>query len=269
MIRVLSEIKDGFNDYLTSFKNPLVWSYLAYMDISMRYKRSSLGPWWVTISIVLIVLVLSTIWPQLLSEDFDFFVPYFAIGYVLWFWFSNSITESTTAMIEFEGLFKQSNIPLSAYLLRVTLRNFIIFLHNAVLIIVIVVLFSKNINESFIFLSLPAIFLIFISLNSISIVLAIFSLRFRDLTNIIATLMQLLFFVTPIIWHPSILEGGRKGFLVDYNIFYYWIDIIRQPLLGLDVHVNSLSIVFLSTVFFLIISCLFIGRFKKKIIFWM
>lgn len=269
MKKFFIEIMDGFNDHIKSFKNPLVWAYLAYMDIAMRYKRSLLGPWWVTISIVLIVVVLSTIWPQLLSADFNFFVPYFAIGYILWFWFSNSITESATAMIEFEGIFKQSNIPLSSYLLRVSLRNFIIFLHNAVLIFVIVIFFNKDVGENFLLLSLPAILLIFFSLNSISIIIAIFSLRFRDLTNIITTLMQLLFFVTPIIWHPSILEAGRKGFLVDYNLFYYWVDIIRQPLLGLKVHENSLIIVFLSTVFFLLFSCLLMGRFKKKIIFWM
>lgn len=268
MINFLKNFQQGFEDFHNSIKYPFKWIYLGYVDVFLRYKRSILGPWWITISISLVIYVLSNLWPQILSTNYNFFVPYFAIGYVLWHWFSSSIIESSSSMNEFEGLIKQINIPVSTYLLRISLRNFFIFSHNCLLILIVVIIFNRDvILFDLIFISIPAMFLIFLSLTAIGIIIAILSVRYKDLTSIIGFLMQLLFFITPIIWHPDIIN--KSATLVEYNLIYYWIDIIRQPLLGLQIHQDSIIVIVISSFVLTLISALLIGKYKKKIIYWL
>jgi len=268
MANLLQNILLGLDDFQQSIRQPLKWIYLGYIDIFLRYKRSIIGPFWITISISVIIFVLSHLWAQILSIDFNFFVSYFAIGYILWYWLSSTVIESSSSMTEFEGLIKQIKIPISTYLLRVSLRNFLVFLHNCVLIVLVIFIFDNQVNIfEFITISLPSIFLIFISLTSLGVMISIISVRYRDLSSIISFLMQLLFFITPIIWHPDIINKSTA--LIEYNLFFYWIDVIRQPLLGLEVHENSLLVIFVSSIICILVSAFVIGRYKKKIIYWL
>ena len=68
-------LSDGLKDNYNSLMNPSKWLYLAYMDVLLRYKRTLLGPWWITLSIGVIILSLSFVWPTVLSVDLSFFVP--------------------------------------------------------------------------------------------------------------------------------------------------------------------------------------------------
>ena len=267
MANLLQNILLGLDDFQQSIRQPLKWIYLGYIDIFLRYKRSIIGPFWITISISVIIFVLSHLWAQILSIDFNFFVSYFSIGYILWYWLSSTVIESSSSMTEFEGLIKQIKIPISTYLLRVSLRNFLVFLHNCVLIVLVIFIFDNQVNIfEFITISLPSIFLIFISLTSLGVMISIISVRYRDLSSIISFLMQLFFFINPLIWHPDIINKSTA--LIEYNLFFYWIDVIRQPLLGLEVHENSLLVIFVSSIICILVSAFVIGRYKKKIIYW-
>lgn len=268
MSNLFQHILHGLDDFQQSIRHPLKWLYLGYMDVFLRYKRSIIGPFWITISISVVIFVLSHLWAQILSLDFNFFVSYFAIGYILWHWLSSTVIESSSSMTEFEGLLKQINIPISTYLLRVSLRNFLIFLHNCLLIILVIFLFGNNVNFfQFLTISLPSIFLILISLTSLGIMISVISVRYRDISSIISFLMQLLFFITPIIWHPDVIN--KSTLMIEYNLFFYWIDVIRQPLLGLEIHDNSILIIFVTSIICILVTAFVIGRYKKKIIYWL
>lgn len=264
----MNYIIKGLKDYYESILKPLSWLYLGYMDITLKYKRTLLGPWWVTLGICMIVGVLSTVWPHILSTDFNFFIPYFSIGFVIWNWFSSTILESTSSLIESENLIKQIRIPISTHLLRCSIRNFISFGHNSVLILIVIYIYNLNIDfKVLIFYTFPSLLLIFFSLNSIGIILGIFALRFRDFNNISFFILQILFFFTPIIWHPSILN--KSSYFLEFNLIYYWVDIIRQPILGLEIHQNSLLVIFFSSLILFFLSCLFIGKYRNRIIYWL
>jgi len=261
-------LSDGLKDNYNSLMNPSKWLYLAYMDVLLRYKRTLLGPWWITLSIGVIILSLSFVWPTVLSVDLSFFVPYFTIGYVMWHWIQSSVLESSSSFIEFEGLLKQIKIPISTYLLRVTTRNFFIFIHNFTLIVIALVFFNSDVYLlNFFLISVPSLLLIFISINSIGVLLAFASIRYRDLINIIGFILQLLFFFTPILWHPSIL--GKSIALVNMNIIYHWIEIVRQPLLGMKIPDYSFIIIALSTLFLLLLSFIVIGKYQNKFVYWL
>ena len=258
----------GINDYINSIKKPMTWLFIGLMDVSLQYKRTILGPWWNTMGIVLIISVLSSIWANLLKIDINFFIPYFTIGFIVWSWFSSTLIDMSKCLIEVEGLLKQVNIPLSSHLLRISIRNFIIFLHNSALIFLVITFFNLDVLFlEFILFSLPGIVLIFLSINSLGIIISLLSLRYRDIGNLIFFVLQILFFLTPVLWHPDILDKHLS--IVEMNPMYYWVDIIRQPILGLDIHNNSLIIIATSTIVLLIISFYMIGKYKNRLIYWL
>jgi len=258
----------GINDHINSIKKPMSWLYIGFMDVFLKYKRTILGPWWNTLGIVLIISVLSSIWANLLKIDINFFIPYFTIGFIVWSWFSSTLIDMSKCLVEVEGLIKQVNIPLSSHLLRVSIRNFIIFLHNGALILLVIPFFNLDVLFlEFIVFSLPGIVLIFFSMNSLGIILALLSLRYRDIGNLIFFVLQILFFLTPVLWHPDILD--KHVSIVEMNLMYYWVDIIRQPILGLDIHNNSLIIITISTIILFIISFYMTGKYKNRLIYWL
>ena len=104
-------------------------------------------------------------------------------------------------------------------------------------------------------------------MNSLGIILALLSLRYRDIGNLIFFVLQILFFLTPVLWHPDILD--KHVSIVEMNLMYYWVDIIRQPILGLDIHNNSLMIITISTIILLIISFYMTGKYKNRLIYWL
>ena len=104
MANLIQYLLQGLDDFQQSIRYPLKWLYLGYMDVFLRYKRSIIGPFWITISISVVIFVLSHLWAQILSIDFNFFVSYFAIGYILWHWLSSTVIESSSSMTEFESI---------------------------------------------------------------------------------------------------------------------------------------------------------------------
>ncbi|MCL4630625.1 ABC transporter permease [Burkholderia multivorans] len=63
--------------------------------------------------------------------------------------------------------------------------------------------------------------------NVIAMVVALLSARFRDLPQIVSALLQVAFYVTPIIFRPNALN--RFSFIVEWNPLAYLINIVREP----------------------------------------
>jgi ABC-type polysaccharide/polyol phosphate export permease len=80
-------------------------------------------------------------------------------------------------------------------------------------------------------LAVPGILLLFINGYWVVTLLALLCARFRDLELIIRNLLQLAFFVTPVFWDFRQVATDR-AFIVDYNVLFYFLEIIRAPLLG-------------------------------------
>jgi ABC-2 type transport system permease protein/lipopolysaccharide transport system permease protein len=80
-------------------------------------------------------------------------------------------------------------------------------------------------------LAIPGIALLFINGYWVCVALAFLCARFRDIEQIIRNLLQLAFFVTPVFWSHTVIQGSKRA-IVDYNVFFYFIEIVRGPLLG-------------------------------------
>ena len=206
-----------------------LWGMLGWQDIRGRYRRSILGPFWLTISMGVLVAALGALYGTLLKIGTADYVPFLALGFIVWTLISGLITDGCTAFISAESIIKQTNLPLSVHVYRMVWRNFLIFCHNAAIFVVVAALFA--IWPGWIgLLALPGLVLLCLNGIWVGLLLGSISARFRDVPPIMASVVRLLFFVTPIIWMPEFMPG--RALVLDFNPFFHVVELVRAPLLG-------------------------------------
>ena len=206
-----------------------LWGRIGWQDVMLRYRRSLLGPFWLTISMGVMVFSLGFIYGDLFSMDVPRYLPFLTAGFLIWGFITATLNEGCQVFIESEGIIRQSDLPLSLFPLRATWRNLIILFHNALIYGIVVLWFPVPLNGSF-WLLIPG--LLVLTLNALwwITLLGMLSARFRDLPQIVASVLQVAFFVTPIIWMPE--SARHRPLIVDLNPFYHLIEILRAPMLG-------------------------------------
>lgn len=228
---------------LTTFKEGRhAWYLLALQDVKGRYRRSVIGPFWITLTSIFFVLGLGLVYSRLLNLNLKEYLPFLACGIIVWTFIVTFVTEGSNAIINSGHIIKQVNMPIMIHLMRVVFRNVIIFLHSWVILIPLLMWYGYLTLKGLIG-SIVGIGLIVYTLTPMITLLALLCARYRDVLPMIASGMQLLFFVTPVMWHPSQLAG--LDLVIKYNIFVYLIDLVREPMLNSVFPVSSALLVVL------------------------
>lgn len=217
------------NDLLTAVKAYDLWSFLAWQDIRVRYRRSKIGPFWITLSMAIFCAALGVVYSQLFKTEIAELLPFLSIGFVVWSFVAGCIGEMPNLFVENAPYIKDMRINLLAILLRAVARNAIMFGHNLLIVFGIFLYFGIWPGWSGL-LALPGFLLVMLNLVVIGIPLSIIGARFRDLAQISQSILQVAFFVTPIFWLPRLLP--EDSWVIAANPVAYFIDLVRSPLLG-------------------------------------
>jgi ABC-type polysaccharide/polyol phosphate export permease len=219
----------GARDLYLGLANWRLWSMLGWNDIHQRYRRSAFGPFWITISMAIFIVLLGFIYSRLFHQDIAVYLPYIATGLITWGFISGTTTEACSAFVENAGIIKQIHLPYSLYTMRMIWRSFIVFLHTIVLIIPIVIFFHMKIGLSSL-LAIPGMFLVVLNQIWLAVVIGVVATRFRDTVQLVTTTIQISMFATPIMWPVSAIPDAR--FIANINPFFHLIELVRAPLLG-------------------------------------
>jgi ABC-type polysaccharide/polyol phosphate export permease len=224
----LSEFKETARDFEeTLHRFPLALN-LAWQDILGRYRGSILGPWWITITTSSLVLGLGINYAALFHQSVAAFLPYVAVGLVMWGFLNASISEGGDAFVSGAGMIKQSSLPLPLFMLRCTIRNVINFGHQIVIILAVLLWFKVFPGVSALW-ALVGLALLVVNLSWLGLLLAMVSTRFRDMPQIVGASLQIVFFLSPIFWTPP--ASMMNSPLIQANPFYFSIQSVREPLL--------------------------------------
>ncbi|WP_243859666.1 ABC transporter permease [Amycolatopsis arida] len=244
----------AFADLRNGFRQRELWSHLGWQDIKQRYRRSVLGPLWITLSMGITALGLGLLYSQLFDSQIGTFLPYITTGFIVWHFLLGNLTEGADTFISNEGLIKHLPAPLSVYVLRTVWRQTIMFGHNLIVYALMIAVFWGSISRPgytitqggipqpgldwSALLAIPGFALLALNAGWVVLLLGIISTRFRDIPQVISALINLLFFMTPIVWSTDILKQ-RFGDTVDWrdliaelNPLYHFIQIVRAPLIG-------------------------------------
>lgn len=244
-----------------------IWLLLGWQDIRLRYRRSQIGPFWITISMAVTIYSMGFLYGKLFKMDLAYYFPFLATGLLTWNLMLNIVNDSTTSLVEGGNFLKQMKLPFIIFPLKIIARNAIIFFHN--IIAVIPILFFAHISLGWhSFLALLGLFIILFNGLVYGMLLGLLGARFRDIVQIITSLMQVIFFITPVMWAPKVLPE-KYMFIASYNPFTHFIEVIRAPLMGSIPSYTSYIVTFSAFVVGLLLTLLVFVRSRHRIIYWL
>jgi len=219
-----------------------LFATLGWLDIKMRYRGSILGPFWLTLSTAVMVAALGLLYSTLFHMNLHEYLPFLALSIVLWNFLSALVGDACICFTQAEGMIRSVRMPYFLYAGQIIVRNFLVLAHNVVVIAVVYVIF-KIWPGMVALAALPALALWLIDAFAAAILLGAFCARFRDIPPIVASIMQIAFFISPIIWKPELIQ--HHAHWLPFNPFFSLFEIVRAPLLGglpgVDTWVASLA----------------------------
>jgi ABC-2 type transport system permease protein len=214
-----------------------VWLHAGWIDVVWRFRRTRLGPFWHTLGLAAFVLVMGVLWSTILHQDPFQYFRYVTASMIVWGLIASFITDATSILVAGQSTALSMRFPFVAFACAHVWRSLILFAHHFVFYIAVMVftLYSPGWTALY---AIPALLLITANGVWMSLLSGIICLRWRDFIPATASAMQIAMFVTPVLW-PKDLLGSNLAFAADLNPLYHLTRIMRDPLLGVAVPLES------------------------------
>lgn len=243
----------------------LCWT-LAWLDIKLRYRGSLLGPFWLTISTAVMVAAMGGIYASLFHMNLREYLPFLTLSLVLWNYLAALVAEASAGFTSSEAMIRSVRMPFSLYAARIVLRNIVVLAHNLVVIVAMYAIYAIWPGRAGL-LAIPGCALWLVDSLALSTLLGALCARFRDIPPIVASLLQMMFFVTPVIWRPELVPPQRQWLLV-FNPFFSLLEVVRGPLLGEVPTAGAYLSAIVASAVLIGISWLLFVRVRGRIAFW-
>lgn len=172
---------------------------LTVSDLKVKYQSSVLGFAWSLLNPLLMMLVLYLVFSNVFKADQDYFALYLLIGIVSWRFLANGTSFSIMAIVGKSSLVTKIYIPRQVLVLSTVLSSFISSLLEFLVLFVLIVIFGVKLSPNI--MLFPFIYIInFVFVYGVSLALAALYVYYRDLNQIWEVLLQLGFFLTPVVY---------------------------------------------------------------------
>jgi ABC-2 type transport system permease protein len=296
--RILAEVLAGHgwsrvrHDLGTGFGAWRLWGHLGWNDIKAKYRRSLLGPFWMTITMGLTAVGLGTLFSFLWDSRVSTFVPYVGTGLIVWAFISGCLLDGMESFTASEELIKQVSAPLTVYVMRTVWRHTLILAHNLIIYVILLVLFFPELHQPNYtmsgqpcgaqavvcepglgwnsFLAIPGFVLVALTGFAAALGLGIVATRFRDAPPVIASVVQLLFFMIPVSWPLDTLiqNAPGKAWLIELNPLFHYVQVVRQPLIGQHLDWWSWVVVGFLTIATWAVALILLRRYRSRVSYW-
>ncbi len=254
------------------------WYLLGISDIRLRYKRSRFGQLWITLSMAIFIGGIGFVYAKLFKREIGTFLPFLAVNYVVWSLVSGLITDSATAFTQASVYMTQEALPKSIFAMRIVVRNLVLFAHNIVIIPVLYALISLYFTiwptvgfkspwpGPEVFLAIPGLALTIIAAFLVVLLLGIICTRFRDMVQILQNVVQMAFFMTPVMWEAK--DIGNI-WIVVFNPFYSFLAIVADPIRGQlpqrAAYIGAITVIVILTA----VTLPLFSRCRARIVYWL
>jgi ABC-type polysaccharide/polyol phosphate export permease len=263
---MLAQMSLALRDLVRGLKLWHVWLFLAWQDVISKYRRSILGPLWIAGGMVATSLAISISWGAMSGQPLHDFLPFAMGGILVWTHFIGILViDAPELFVAAQGSIRNNAFPFTFYVMRFMARSIMVFAHNLVVFwAATLIVGNPHIPNWEI---LPGLVVLTLVVLVLAPVIGMVSARYRDLRFMLPFLAQILFFITPVFWHPDTLSGTKSA-IVDYNPLYYLLEIVRTPLLGQSVsaHIWTVALAILAISFLIWFIAFSMAR--RRIAFW-
>ena len=254
----MADLRDGLSQWRLAFA-------LARLDLRNRYRGSVLGPLWLSLSSLIMLIGLGLLYGTLFKLELANYLPHLAVSLIIWQWISSCIIEACSTLTGAEGVIRQMRLPYTLHALRIAFRNSLVAAHSLPIILLVFLVFG-HVPGPEAFLAIFGFLLIGINILAGGLLLGMMCARFRDIPSLVSNAVQLAFFLTPILWKPELL--GDAIVWMALNPFYALLETVRGPL----VEGGGPLLAWVAAVFYTIVHVVLAGllfaRFRARIAFW-
>jgi ABC-type polysaccharide/polyol phosphate export permease len=243
---------------------------IAHLDgtavLRRRYARSRLGQFWLTLSTGISIAALGGVWTLLWKQPAAEIFPYIAVSLVLWNFMSSLVTEGANVFVGHAHTLSNQGMAVSTYVYALLYRGVLVLAHDAVIIVVVVALFHGWVGWQML-LFIPAFALTLVSGFCVIYLTGMLCTRYRDMILFTATAMQLLFYITPVLWKRDFLPP-EFAWITHANPFAVYLSILRDPLLGHAVPMETWAFAAMLCAALLLVTLLAAGKVRRRLIYW-
>ncbi len=265
------DFRSAFRDLRNGWGQRELWLHLGWQDIRQRYRRSVLGPIWITISMAVTAIALGILYAGLFGNPLEEQLPYILVGFIVWAFISGCIAEGSEVFVSNSGLITHLPAPISIHVYRLVWRQTLFFAHNLIVYAIMLMVFPQPLKWTALS-AFVAFALLVVNGAWVALLIGIVSTRFRDLPPVTQSMVQLLFFLTPIVWiyddlasNPAVAE---RAAIVQLNPLFHFVEIIRRPMLGQDQQWHSWFIVVGIAVVGWVLTLLVMRRYRGRVAYW-
>jgi ABC-type polysaccharide/polyol phosphate export permease len=259
--------REGLGDLAVGLREWRKWHLVGSQALRQRYSRSYFGQFWIVISQAISITVFGFVWGGLWRIPYEEYIPYVAFSTVLWSLFTGILAESTGILAACNGYFINQSLPFSFAVYSVVYRQLLIAAHNIPILFGVLVACNRQVSW-FALLLIPGLVATIVMFTLLSIPIAILCARYRDAVQLVGTLLNLAFFLTPVMWMSKSIPVGKE-WIVRTNPFAAALSVVRDPVLQGNIQQQAWEVIGLTAVVSAIVAPLVLGLTKRRLIFWL
>jgi lipopolysaccharide transport system permease protein len=257
----------GFDELARGMRQWRVWHLLGIWDLRHRYARSKLGQLWMVLSTAIMILALGIVWSLLWNQAIGELMPFIGVGLIIWNFLTQVLTECTAIFVVHGNFYRNQRMNFSVSIYSVVYKNTMILAHSLIIVAILIIVFRVPFNWYQLQI-VPSFVLTWITMVWSGYIIAMACVRYRDVIQVITNWLAILFFLTPVMWKADFLPSQYR-FIIDYNPFAQFLELLRAPLLGEPVSLHTWVSTLVIAVGGAMIALPLIGRYQRRVIFWM
>lgn len=262
----MNPVSAAISDFVDGAKLAPLWLRVGWEQVVARFRRTILGPFWLSANLLAISFSLSFVFGGLLGQNYRANFPFIVSGILSWSLIGGVLAEASSVFIISAGIMHTQKLPLSFHVFLMMHRIFINFL--AQLIAFWIVLAALGLAAVPTWQLIPGLALVLVTGFFTGLVVALPSTRFRDVNQFVQFSVQVLFFLTPIFWVPSQMSGKRRTML-ELNPFAHLVELVRQPLLGAVVPAEHWMFSLAWLAILAVVAFVLLVLFRRRVVFWL
>lgn len=243
------------------------WVRLAWHDTIQMYRRTLFGPFWLTLNMAIFAFAMTLIYSAVFQTPPGEYSVYIVCSMMVWWWVLGVLNEGGAVFLTYANFIQAKTCDKTMFVWSMGARQLIALIHHSAIYFILIIVGLLDLSW-YMLLVIPMGLLLFLWTVPIISILAILSVRFRDIQRLIGAAAIILMMVTPIFWKPGMVEGWRT-LIFELNPVYYAVEGLRRPLLGepvpMDIFVPLVILIAGTWVF----ANWFYRRYERHVIFWL
>lgn len=254
------------SDIGSSLLHVRIWMSLALSDVASKYRRTVLGPVWIVLAQVAVIIGIYFLRHSISPSVIGNFLLYLAASLPVWGLVSSMMSDGTAALAKSKNLIESYPLPMTIYMLRSIASSLITFLHTIIVFFVVAVFYMEFPSIGGLPWFIWGLITVLIFGLGMHLMLAPLSARYRDIGPALGSFMTVAYIMSPVFW--QVAPSQQDMLLVKFNPFYYLLEVMRGPLINLTPPVSAYLTASAIAVGALCLGTLTFKRLGPRVVYW-